>query len=74
MQRLILQQQEQQQQQRLQQLQQVGSDGYICFSLVPRAISWRKWERREKALASAGHMTEKHPEIVGVINWHELIY
>ena len=29
---------------------------------------------REKALASAGHMTTKHPEFVGVLNWHTITY
>ena len=29
---------------------------------------------REKAPASAGHMTTKHPEFVGVLNWHTITY
>ena len=42
--------------------------GANTSNLVLRAFSLRKWKAREKALASAGHMTQKNPEIVGVIN------
>ena len=38
------------------------------INLVPRALSLALEVGREKALASVGHMTTKHPEFVGVLN------
>ena len=34
----------------------------------PQGFSLKKWVGREKALASAGHVSILHPEILGVIN------
>ena len=44
--------------------------GNIHVGSQPRSQGFfrRKWEGREKTLASAGHMTQKTPEIVRVIN------
>ena len=39
-------------------------DAAISF---PGLFPWR-WEGREKTLASAGHVSILHPEILGVIN------
>ena len=38
------------------------------LNLVPGRFSRALKVGREKALASAGHMTTKHPEFVGVLN------
>ena len=43
-------------------------------SSSPRPFSLASEVGREKALASAGHMTNKHPEFVGVLNEHEIAY
>ena len=37
-------------------------------NLVPRAFPSKNGWGREKALASAGHVSILHPEILGVIN------
>ena len=39
-----------------------------CRNLVPRAFPSKNGCGREKALASAGHVSILHPEILGVIN------
>ena len=40
---------------------------FFCSTSFPGLFPWR-WERREKTLASAGHVFILHPEILGVIN------
>ena len=40
----------------------------LSCNLVPRAFPSKNGWGREKALASAGHVSILHPEILGVIN------
>ena len=42
--------------------------GVDCPTSSPGRFSLALEVGREKALASAGHMTTKHPEFVGVLN------
>ena len=51
---------------------QVGNSKW--YNLVPRAFSLRKWEGREKALASAGHMTQKTPRNCGWKNKNDCLW